>query len=998
LVTTPSTGQPEKVDATADNLTFTVSDPTVVKVTGLTVTPLSGGETSITIKWSEHDDATASVGVTVTDVTVYGPTSWDEYITNDYDRTQIANLFGSVEALDEILPFYIGDTDPDSITVGSSVKGDRLIIKYNTAPSGIMDTWVSILTQDGWEQTDHTTSYNETYTFVKDGYTVELNLEWGEFDLYVYPKAEEEDTGLETAQAILDAAAAQTNGYQDFEYVNVQARYSNGGGGAYDHYNFDLTTDNSNVFGREIRHDEDGDDETKFRTRYYYEKYYYDINNTTGANTHSAAASNTYNGVNRVLGWRLTSSRNYDAAFDNASSIVLADATDFELTTEANGNYKLTFIYNNTWYCYKATADCKLVGAGSAINWTSSTSYEIYYGEEESEETFNALMEPFFDDEYWFPKESSEEEIASDILKAVQGSTPNWTAFYGNAEDTYGGELTSYLALDANGNLYGYVDSDDWDDETYTYYFYNGYRCVYNAYNVAQEPKEITTTFEEELELYISGLSVSFNLTTDSYELSEVNDGYSLAVTHNYVEYTFIVDASYNLLSLEREQLVGSSSDFVDWSYVEGLDFEDVEYALSETDFDPDDFFGEQGGDEGGAGSQEEGLTLSDYISALNATGFNLNYGDGFSFSLQTLDMSSGLEYDSLEIEALSDNVGFASQGHYDVSSGYYASEFYSDGDNTYTYDGEDIENAGSGFGYWYYKLMVSMYFDSDTILAQLNSLGEDADLTDSDNVITDDYLYLYAYASDYSAMVGLYAAYDESGITYLVYSYGTNTSSYLVEFYPTESVTTPDWYVPDTGAGEENPLAALAGTYTGTTAGTNSMRLLLNEDGTGIYDYEGTSPRDITWTLEGTTVTFELDGDDVVLTWDAEAGTLIGTYYQDYGEYEIPVNLTKDDADSGDRQEEVINLVGTWTGQGTYSNTYTVTIYADGTYELVLPGATYTGTWTGSLDGTIELDVSSTVLEYFNLTYNAANDTAIINFEDDDYNDYSNVVYTRAG
>ncbi len=1127
LVTTPSTGEETKETATADDLTFTVLDPTVVTVSGLTVLPLGGGETSITIAWGSY--ATASVGVTVTDVTVYGPTSWDEYITNEYDRGVIADFLGSLELLDELLPFYLGDTNP-TVTTGNSVSGQRLIITYNSATSTTLSTWVSLLEAAGWEQTGHTQSYNEVYTFAKDGYTVEVNLEfgslylylylpveepepastWDEFitntayresiaslfgsvaaldeflpfygdteptsivtgthyskgsrlvitynsnilatwvsllteagwtqtdhqvtyeetytfekdgytvDLeleygtlyvYLYPKADTGDEGgedLETAQAILDAAATQTNGYQGFDNLHFVGQCSESGYAGYTTtLTADLTVDENNyLYGRcqWVSSDEPGP-----RIRYYYNdntKYYYDNMSSNGNHSYTAAAQSNGTGertINGILSTRLNavgiSSSNYDRAFANVSSIDLASASDLALDTETNGNYKLTFIFNDIWYCYKADTNLNLVGAGYSSNWTDATTFEIVYGEETTRAAIDAIMEAdFFSVEVWFPKESgdTEEDIANAILESVQGSTPNWTAFYGEAVDTYDGELTSYLTLDSNGALFGYIDSDEWDDETYTYYFYNGYRCMYNASGVAQEPKEITTTFEGELELYIAGLSVSFNLATDSYELSEVNGGYTLEITHSNVKYTFTVDASYNLLALEREQLLGSSSDYVDSSYVEGITYADVEAALANTDFVVEDFFGEQGGDEQGGDepTPEEGYTISDYIAALTATGFNLNYGDGFSFSQQSLDISSGLEYDSLEIEALNNNVGWASQGHYDSNSGYYASEFYSDGTNTYMYDGEDVENAGSGYGYWYYKYMTSAYFDTDTILEQLNSLGEGADCSDSDNVITDDYLYLYAYTSDYTAMVEMYVAYDETGITTLVYSYGTTTYTYLLQFSACDSVTTPEWYVPDTSAGEDNPLAAIAGSYTGTSGAGATLTLELNEDGTGTYD--GTTA--INWSFDGTVVYFEINyGDPVTLVWDAETKTLTGTWYQDY-EYDISLSFTKDEIDAGDTQEETINLVGVWTGSGTYSNTYTVTINADGTYELVLPGATYTGTWTGSADGTIELDASSTIFEYFTLTYDADKDTALVNFEDDDYNDYTNVVYTRIG
>lgn len=153
-------------------------------------------------------------------------------------------------------------------------------------------------------------------------------------------------------------------------------------------------------------------------------------------------------------------------------------------------------------------------------------------------------------------------------------------------------------------------------------------------------------------------------------------------------------------------------------------------------------------------------------------------------------------------------------------------------------------------------------------------------------------------------------------------------------------------------------------------------IELVLKADGTGTYDGSV-----INYTFDGTKVKFTVNALDVELTWNASNKTLIGT--ADDGEK--PVNL------SFSVKPEVVekkNLVGTWSGQGVFSNTYTITINADGTYVFVMPADTVNGTWTGSLDGTITLDSApiSAIFNECSITYQASSDKINVVWEDSDY------------
>ena len=163
-------------------------------------------------------------------------------------------------------------------------------------------------------------------------------------------------------------------------------------------------------------------------------------------------------------------------------------------------------------------------------------------------------------------------------------------------------------------------------------------------------------------------------------------------------------------------------------------------------------------------------------------------------------------------------------------------------------------------------------------------------------------------------------------------------------------------------------------------------IELALNADGTGTYDGSA-----INYTFDGTKVKFTVNSLlNVELTWNASDKTLIGT--ADDGESPVGLSFTV--------KKEVVeekNLVGTWSGNGIMSNTYTITIKADKTYSMKLPAGTFDGTWTGSLDGKIELDTTpiSSIFDSCSITYQASSDTIKVEWEDYDYNPGS-AVWTR--
>ncbi len=116
----------------------------------------------------------------------------------------------------------------------------------------------------------------------------------------------------------------------------------------------------------------------------------------------------------------------------------------------------------------------------------------------------------------------------------------------------------------------------------------------------------------------------------------------------------------------------------------------------------------------------------------------------------------------------------------------------------------------------------------------------------------------------------------------------------------------------------DKEQTAGYVGTWAAKTlGGTNTI--VLNEDGTGTYN--GTS---FTYSVSGSTITFSVGDMDVTLTYNESAGTMTGSFEQDYETYNF-TSITKVE------EEEVPGYVGTWTAKTAF-NTITIVINADGT------------------------------------------------------------------
>ncbi len=156
-----------------------------------------------------------------------------------------------------------------------------------------------------------------------------------------------------------------------------------------------------------------------------------------------------------------------------------------------------------------------------------------------------------------------------------------------------------------------------------------------------------------------------------------------------------------------------------------------------------------------------------------------------------------------------------------------------------------------------------------------------------------------------------------------------------------------------------------------------HNISLVLNADGTGTYDGNA-----FTYTWDGTNVKFNVNSCDVDLVFDATNKTLTGTY--DDGEY--PVSISFIVKPEGPVEEK--NIIGAWTGNGISAGySYTIVITGDNNYTLSVNGSSssYTGTWTGDVNGTITLDCTniSGICTALSITYQASTDTVNLEFED---------------
>lgn len=152
-----------------------------------------------------------------------------------------------------------------------------------------------------------------------------------------------------------------------------------------------------------------------------------------------------------------------------------------------------------------------------------------------------------------------------------------------------------------------------------------------------------------------------------------------------------------------------------------------------------------------------------------------------------------------------------------------------------------------------------------------------------------------------------------------------------------------------------EQDKSPLANTYIDED---KNIELVLNQDGTGTYD-----GNEITWTLENDVVNFEVNTCPVTLNWDAANKTLTGSIND--GEYDIALSFIV-------KPEPVVelSLVGTWEGEGVFSNRYRIQINADGTYVLTVLSSSPTefkSTWTGDVYSKITLDCTPMESAIFN-------------------------------
>ncbi len=333
--------------------------------------------------------------------------------------------------------------------------------------------------------------------------------------------------------------------------------------------------------------------------------------------------------------------------------------------------------------------------------------------------------------------QNPDEDIAEAILDNILGQTPNWEAFYGYAEDDWGGSITEYLTTDSDSNLYGYKDCDDFDDDTYTYYYYGGYRCMYSySGHQAQTPQVVYTTYEDELEFFATGLNETFDLSDSShFELNETSNGYKLTVllAPYYValeSYTFTVDASYNLLAIDRDTEIGSHSDEIATSHVEGITYAEVEEALAETGFNPEDFgLGEKEEDDGLAHNpaelmekiyNENNYHITLYYDAYETDeDYRITYGDYLSNStyywyyLQTY---VDVEYYAYDIYYMEDALlvdEYKYNGYYYAATGYEVIFYdYGEGNSVYrwtTSNGYQFSGSYWNAQYRLYDIVYSM-------------------------------------------------------------------------------------------------------------------------------------------------------------------------------------------------------------------------------------------------------------------------------------------------
>ncbi len=188
-----------------------------------------------------------------------------------------------------------------------------------------------------------------------------------------------------------------------------------------------------------------------------------------------------------------------------------------------------------------------------------------------------------------------------------------------------------------------------------------------------------------------------------------------------------------------------------------------------------------------------------------------------------------------------------------------------------------------------------------------------------------------------------------------------------LYEYYEFEGTLTD--FTP-----EETSTATFVGTWKG-QVGTNTVEIVLNDDGTGSY---GDST--FTYTVDGNTITAKDEGENFELTivYDSEKQSLDVTYLDLYEYYEFEGTLTDY---TPFETEEAAAYVGTWTGKVGIASV-TLILNSDGTGSYNDTPFTYT------VDGNKIIAVADSQYFTLEMTFDEASDTLDVHYSDEDYNE----------
>lgn len=181
----------------------------------------------------------------------------------------------------------------------------------------------------------------------------------------------------------------------------------------------------------------------------------------------------------------------------------------------------------------------------------------------------------------------------------------------------------------------------------------------------------------------------------------------------------------------------------------------------------------------------------------------------------------------------------------------------------------------------------------------------------------------------------------------------------------------------------EPSTTYPFAGTWKG-KVGNNTVTLVLNNDGTGVYGDTA-----ITFTVDGNTITGTCSDFTITLVYDASVPSLSVTWVDTYEEYRFTGVLNDFTPASSEPETPVAGYLGTWTGK-MGSNTCTLILNADMTgsyngnaFNYTVSGNVITASWASG---------------YFKITctYDENKGTMSVHFEDDDYNELTGT-FTKA-